>query len=332
MATGAYEGVAELRLADALAAQARLADGRAGGAQRAPEAAVAGLVRTLERAAELFAQARTPAIGRAFPERGRSRARAARPVGTPGPGGLRGRARAQTREHGFQARAAGEWARLRRLQADLEAETGHACFLGLSLAATLRQCIRLGNGRAAARVRADFRVPDRRFWHLKARPPRRVRPARAPRARAPAPTPARRARCARWRPSATGTAWRRSRASASRRSASTRSSRRRARTARRTPSPRGAPGAARRAARPPVPPARLGRPPRAARRFIARLPDGKHKAEEYAAARMFQEAAECAARARDSDMLSKLQDTLGTTSPLGLAVAQIKERLQAGAR
>ena len=86
---------------------------------------------------------------------------------------------------------------------------------------------------------------------------------------------------------------------------------------------------------PPTHPRRL--PPRAAhrgtaRRFIARLPDGKHKAEEYAAARMFQEAAECAARARDSDMLSKLQDTLGTTSPLGLAVAQIKERLQAGAR
>ncbi len=86
------------------------------------------------------------------------------------------------------------------------------------------------------------------------------------------------------------------------------------------------------AARLPAPPARLCRPPRRARRFIARLPDGKHKAEEYAAARMFQEAAECAARARDSDMLSKLQDTLGTTSPLGLAVAQIKERLQAGAR
>lgn len=65
-------------------------------------------------------------------------------------------------------------------------------------------------------------------------------------------------------------------------------------------------------------------------RFIARLPDGKHKAEEYAAVKMFQEAAECAARSRDSDMLSKIQDTLGTSSPLGLAVAQIKERLQTG--
>ena len=76
---------------------------------------------------------------------------------------------AQTKEHGFQARSAGEWARLRRAQAELEAETGNAAFLGLSLAATLAQCVRLGNHRAAARLRADFKVSDRRFWWLKAR-------------------------------------------------------------------------------------------------------------------------------------------------------------------
>lgn len=67
-------------------------------------------------------------------------------------------------------------------------------------------------------------------------------------------------------------------------------------------------------------------------RIIARLPDGKRKAEEYAAAGLLQEAAECAARARDSDMLGKLQDMVGTVSPLGVAVAQLKERLQPGGR
>jgi hypothetical protein len=54
---------------------------------------------------------------------------------------------------------------------------------------------------------------------------------------------------------------------------------------------------------------------RAARRIIGRLPDGKRKAEEYAAAGLLQEAAECAARVRDGDMLSKLQ--------VGLAAAQV---------
>ncbi len=65
-------------------------------------------------------------------------------------------------------------------------------------------------------------------------------------------------------------------------------------------------------------------------RIIGRLPDGKKKAEEYAAAGLLKEAAECAARARDSDMLSKLQDMIGTVSPLGVAVSQLKDRLQSG--
>ena len=67
-------------------------------------------------------------------------------------------------------------------------------------------------------------------------------------------------------------------------------------------------------------------------RIIGRLPDGKHKAEELAAAGLLQEAAECAARVRDGDMLTKLQDMIGTASPLGGAVSQLKDRLQAGVR
>ena len=67
----------------------------------------------------------------------------------------------------FKGRAQQSGPRLRRLQTDLEAETGNACFLGLSLADTLRQCISLGNHRAAGRVRTEFKISDRRFWWIK---------------------------------------------------------------------------------------------------------------------------------------------------------------------
>jgi hypothetical protein len=63
-------------------------------------------------------------------------------------------------------------------------------------------------------------------------------------------------------------------------------------------------------------------------RLIARLPDAKRQAEEYAAAGMFQEAAETAAQNRDGDMLSKIQGMVGATSPLGLAVSKIGQSLQ----
>lgn len=76
----------------------------------------------------------------------------------------------QTKEHSFHGKSSAEWARLRRLQTDLEAETGNACFLGLSLADTLRQCISLGNHRAAGRVRTEFKISDRRFWWIKVAP------------------------------------------------------------------------------------------------------------------------------------------------------------------
>lgn len=43
------------------------------------------------------------------------------------------------------------------------------------------------------------------------------------------------------------------------------------------------------------------------RRFIARLPNGKRKAEEYAASGLFAEAAEAAAAARDGELLGRIQ-------------------------
>ena len=82
----------------------------------------------------------------------------------------------QTKEHGFQAKAAGEFAKLYKFQADLEEETGNACFVGLSAVATAQQCIRLGNHRAAARVQSEFRISDRRFWWLKVRIPAKLSP------------------------------------------------------------------------------------------------------------------------------------------------------------
>lgn len=67
------------------------------------------------------------------------------------------------------------------------------------------------------------------------------------------------------------------------------------------------------------------------RRFIARLPDAKEKAEEYAAIGMLHEAAVAAAQSKDSDMLSAIQGMVGGSSnPLGAAVSQLKDRLAAG--
>lgn len=67
-------------------------------------------------------------------------------------------------------------------------------------------------------------------------------------------------------------------------------------------------------------------------RVIAKLPDGKRKAEEYTSLKMYREAAETAAHSKDSDMLSKIQGLVGSSSPLGLAVTQLKDRLQAGTK
>lgn len=77
--------------------------------------------------------------------------------------------RMQGQDGTFHAKAAQEMAALRRLQSELEAETGSACFLGLSVASTVQQCLRLGNARAAGRVKGDFRLPDRHFALLKVR-------------------------------------------------------------------------------------------------------------------------------------------------------------------
>ena len=76
----------------------------------------------------------------------------------------------QGKDGAFLSKAAQEMTALRRLQSDLEGETGNACFLGLSVAATIQQCLRLDNARAATRVKSDFKVSDRHFALLKVSP------------------------------------------------------------------------------------------------------------------------------------------------------------------
>lgn len=75
----------------------------------------------------------------------------------------------QTKEHAFESRATAEFARLRKFQADLEEETGNACFVGLSVIGTAQQCVKLGNMRAAHQVQSEFRISERRYWWLRVR-------------------------------------------------------------------------------------------------------------------------------------------------------------------
>ena len=73
----------------------------------------------------------------------------------------------QGKDGAFMAKAAQEMSSLRKLQSDLEAETGNACFLGLSVASTIQQCLRLDNVKAALHVKSSFRVSERHFALLK---------------------------------------------------------------------------------------------------------------------------------------------------------------------
>lgn len=47
---------------------------------------------------------------------------------------------------------------------------------------------------------------------------------------------------------------------------------------------------------------------------------------------MYREAAETAAHSRDSDMLGKIQGLVGSSSPLGLVVSQLMDRLPTGGK
>ncbi|GFH30191.1 vacuolar protein sorting-associated protein 16, partial [Haematococcus lacustris] len=61
-------------------------------------------------------------------------------------------------------------------------------------------------------------------------------------------------------------------------------------------------------------------------RLVSRMPDSAVKAEEYANLDMPREAAEVAARLRDTALFTRIAGAVSAGSPAALAVAQIKER------
>ena len=54
-------------------------------------------------------------------------------------------------------------ARLREVQVELGESLGREGFMGLSVAETIRQCLKLGAKEAAAKVGREFRVPEKQF-------------------------------------------------------------------------------------------------------------------------------------------------------------------------
>nr|BAJ33734.1 unnamed protein product [Eutrema halophilum] len=74
----------------------------------------------------------------------------------------------QTKEHTFESKAAEEHAKLLRIQHELEASTKQAIFVDSSINDTIRTCIVLRNNRAAAKVKSEFKVSDKRWYFLKA--------------------------------------------------------------------------------------------------------------------------------------------------------------------
>ncbi|MEW5298634.1 MAG: hypothetical protein WDW36_001730 [Sanguina aurantia] len=183
---------------------------------------------------------------------------------------------ALSREHTFQSRAASELALLRKEQAKLEKDVGQRLFLGLSLIDTLRTCIRLGHHKAAAALKKQFNVTDRRFAWLKVRV------------------------------LAEGHDWDGLELFAGERRTS----------------PIGW--------EPFLEAAKKFHAPREYQaRMIARLPDSAAKAGEYTAIDCTREAAEVAAKLRDADLFTSIQNAVSANSPAGLAIAQIRERAMA---
>ncbi|KAJ3299233.1 hypothetical protein HK104_009629 [Borealophlyctis nickersoniae] len=70
------------------------------------------------------------------------------------------------KERAFETKATDDQIKLLQLQAVLERETAHA-FTDLSISETIFKLLLLGHANRAAKVKSDFKVPDKRFWWLK---------------------------------------------------------------------------------------------------------------------------------------------------------------------
>ncbi|KWU43122.1 hypothetical protein RHOSPDRAFT_20057 [Rhodotorula sp. JG-1b] len=78
---------------------------------------------------------------------------------------------ADDKERGFEAKMVDDQIRLLVLQQQLEQEAAASGrpFVGLSVNATIRQCLLAGLDKKADKTRSDFKVPDKRFWYIKLR-------------------------------------------------------------------------------------------------------------------------------------------------------------------
>ncbi|GAA5930093.1 hypothetical protein JCM3775_004513 [Rhodotorula graminis] len=85
---------------------------------------------------------------------------------------------AEDKERAFEAKMVDDHVRLLVAQESLEQDAPVASssspaavktFVGLSLSETLRQCLLAGMDKRADKLRAEFKVPDKRYWYLKLR-------------------------------------------------------------------------------------------------------------------------------------------------------------------
>ncbi|GLC37683.1 hypothetical protein PLESTM_000635700 [Pleodorina starrii] len=181
----------------------------------------------------------------------------------------------QSRDCGFQSKAVSELSSLLREQIRLEKETGQRLFVGLSLVDTMRTAIRLGHPKAAAALKKQFAVSDRRFAWIKVRTLAEARDWESLEGFA---SELRRSPIG-WEPFVEAAK-------------------------------------------------KWNAPLDYTARLVARLPDSPAKAGEYSALGLAREAAEVAARIKDTDLFARIQSAVAAGSPAALAIAQIRERFQ----
>ncbi|KAJ1556883.1 hypothetical protein HK096_010294, partial [Nowakowskiella sp. JEL0078] len=72
----------------------------------------------------------------------------------------------EDKDFAFENKITEEQCKLLEIQTQLEKDTGHS-FLELSLSETVFKCLFLGHSTKAAKIKSDFKIPDKRFWWLK---------------------------------------------------------------------------------------------------------------------------------------------------------------------
>lgn len=75
----------------------------------------------------------------------------------------------EDKERGLEAKFTEEYSKLLGFQSALEKEDGgRTTFVGLSVNETIRHCLIKNMAKKAEKVRTDWKVPDKRFWSIKA--------------------------------------------------------------------------------------------------------------------------------------------------------------------